>query len=74
MKPEPSGPAGHVVRRLETEADALDRAVYDAVASRPTPTLDGPITWISNAANFSRLRIVIAADAPNSAVEELPDR
>jgi undecaprenyl-diphosphatase len=50
-----------VGRRLVEEAHALDHAVYDAVATTPTPTLDGPITWFSNAANYSRLWVAIAA-------------
>jgi membrane-associated phospholipid phosphatase len=48
------------VGRLATEADALDHAVYDAVASTPTPTLDVPLTWLSKAANYSTLSVVIA--------------
>jgi membrane-associated phospholipid phosphatase len=50
-----------VRRRLFKEADALDRAIYHAVADTPTPTLDVPMTWVSNAANYSRLWVVIAA-------------
>ena len=58
--------AGHVLaadvrRDLVHEADALDRSIHDAVASTPTPTLDVPMTWISNAATYSRLWVVIAA-------------
>jgi hypothetical protein len=49
-----------VVRRLAAEADALDHAVYDAVASTPTPTLDVPARWLSKAANYSVLSILIA--------------
>ena len=49
-----------VVRRLAAEADALDHAVYDAVASTPTPTLDVPARWLSQAANYSVLSILIA--------------
>lgn len=51
---------GDVCRRLFEEADALDEAIYNAVASTPSPTLDVPMTWISNAANDSRLWVVIA--------------
>jgi len=51
---------GEVCRRLFEEADALDEAIYNAVASTPTPTLDVPMTWISNAANDSRLWVVVA--------------
>jgi membrane-associated phospholipid phosphatase len=56
----PRAPA-QVRRRLVEEADGLDRAIYDAVAGTPTPTLDVPMTWVSNAANYSRLWVVIAA-------------
>lgn len=52
---------GEVRRRLAGEADALDRAVYDAVANTPTPTLDVPVTWLSNAAGHSVLSVAIAA-------------
>lgn len=51
---------GDVHRRLFEEADALDQAIYHAVAITPTPTLDVPMTWISNAANYSRLWVAIA--------------
>ena len=51
---------GEMRRRLFEEADALDEAIYHAVASTPTPTLDVPMTWISNAANDSRLWVVVA--------------
>ncbi len=47
--------------RLVDEVHALDQAVYSAVAKTPTPRLDVPITWISNAANYGRLWIIIAA-------------
>jgi undecaprenyl-diphosphatase len=58
---ESSSGRGDVRRRLVREADALDRSIHDAVASTPTPALDGPMTWISNAATYSRLWVVIAA-------------
>jgi undecaprenyl-diphosphatase len=56
---EPSHPAD-VGHRLRAEAGALDRAVYDAVATTPTPTLDGPMAWLSNAANYSGIWLVTA--------------
>lgn len=43
------------------ELDAVDRAIYSAVASTPTPSLDEPLRRLSNAANNSRLWLVIAA-------------
>lgn len=56
---ESSRPAD-VGRRLLAEAGALDRAVYDAVATTPTPTLDVPMVWLSNAANYSGIWLVTA--------------
>jgi undecaprenyl-diphosphatase len=43
------------------EFDGIDRAVYRAVASTPTPTLDQRLTQLSNAADNSRLWLGIAA-------------
>ncbi|RPJ52875.1 MAG: phosphatase PAP2 family protein [Acidobacteria bacterium] len=43
------------------ELGAVDRAVYAAVADTPTPELDGPVRRLSNAANYSRLWLGIAA-------------
>jgi undecaprenyl-diphosphatase len=43
------------------ELAAVDRAVYDAVARTPTPELDGPVRRLSDAANYSRLWLGIAA-------------
>jgi membrane-associated phospholipid phosphatase len=43
------------------ELSALDQAVYSAVASTPTPALDGPLRRLSHAANYSRLWLTIAA-------------
>ncbi len=48
-------------RRVMTDAHALDESVYDAVAHTSTPALDGPVTWISNAANYGQLWAAIAA-------------
>ena len=57
----PSRTRADVRRDLVQEADALDRSIHNAVASTPTPALDVPMTWISNAATYSRLWVVIAA-------------
>lgn len=38
-----------------SELGAIDRAVYQAVADTASPTLDGPVRTLSNAANYSRL-------------------
>jgi undecaprenyl-diphosphatase len=43
------------------ELAAVDRAVYQAVAETPTPVLDEPFRRLSNAANYSRLWLGIAA-------------
>jgi membrane-associated phospholipid phosphatase len=43
------------------ELGAVDRAVYQAVARTPTPVLDRPFRELSNAANYSRLWLGIAA-------------
>ena len=43
------------------ELGAVDRAVYQAVADTPTPTLDVHVRRLSNAANYSRLWLGIAA-------------
>jgi membrane-associated phospholipid phosphatase len=43
------------------ELGAVDRAVYYAVASTPTPSLDEPLRRLSHAANNSRLWLAIAA-------------
>ena len=42
------------------ELGAVDRAVYSAVATTPTPSLDEPLRRLSNAANNSRLWLAIA--------------
>jgi undecaprenyl-diphosphatase len=47
--------------RARVELGALDRAVYGAVASTPSPTIDAAVARISNAANYSRLWMVTAA-------------
>jgi len=44
-----------------TELGAVDRAVYEAIARTPTPSLDEPLRRLSNAANGSRLWLAIAA-------------
>ncbi len=43
------------------ELAAVDRAVYRVVADTPTPVLDEPLRRLSNAANYSRLWLGIAA-------------
>jgi undecaprenyl-diphosphatase len=46
---------------IVVEAGRLDEAVHQAVADTPTPTLDGLLQQISNAANYSRLWMGVAA-------------
>lgn len=48
--------AGRAVRELSR----IDQAVYAAVVSTPTPSLDGPLARLSNAANRSVLWMAIA--------------
>ena len=48
-------------RKALRELGAVDRAVYQAVADTPTPELDAHVRRLSNAANFSRLWLGIAA-------------
>ena len=43
------------------ELGVVDRAAYEAVAHTRTPELDGPVRRLSNAANYSRLWLGIAA-------------
>jgi membrane-associated phospholipid phosphatase len=43
------------------ELGAVDLAVYQAVADTPTPELDAPVRRLSNAANYSRLWLGVAA-------------
>jgi undecaprenyl-diphosphatase len=43
------------------ELGAVDRAAYEAVARTPTSKLDGPARRLSDAANYSRLWLAIAA-------------
>jgi len=43
------------------ELDAVDRAIYSAVAATPTPSLDEPLRRLSDAANNSVLWLVVAA-------------
>jgi membrane-associated phospholipid phosphatase len=54
------GPASRWVEGLR-ELGAVDRAVYEAVARTPTAALDGPVRRLSDAANYSRVWLAIAA-------------
>jgi len=55
---------GPVRRRVAAglrQLGAVDRAVYAAVATTPTPSLDEPLRRLSDAANYSRIWLAIAA-------------
>lgn len=54
------GPASNWAEALR-ELKTVDRAVYEAVARTPTAELDGPMRRLSDAANYSRLWLAIAA-------------
>jgi undecaprenyl-diphosphatase len=47
--------------RMLRDLGRIDTALYQAIASTPAPTLDGPLRRLSNAANRSALWIAIAA-------------
>ncbi len=49
------------LREVLKELDRLDRAVYAAVATSPTPSLDDGLRRLSHAADRSRISIGIAA-------------
>jgi membrane-associated phospholipid phosphatase len=53
--------AGSAWARALRELGAVDRAVYHAVADTPTPELDDHVRRLSNAANYSRLWLGLAA-------------
>jgi undecaprenyl-diphosphatase len=60
----PSGGAGGRAGRLaavRTQVQALDQAVFNAVADTATPDLDRYLVRLSSAANYSRLWLLIAA-------------
>lgn len=58
-------PARRISRRARDgwlgEIEALDRAVYRAVARASTPSLDRTMRTVSHAANYSRLSVASAA-------------
>jgi len=56
-----AGPVSRQCAQGLRELGAIDRAIYSAVASTPTPTLDEPLRRLSDAANNSRLWLAIAA-------------
>jgi undecaprenyl-diphosphatase len=56
-----AGPVRRQVAAGLRELGAVDQAIYSAVASTPTPSLDEPLRRLSNTANNSRLWLAIAA-------------
>lgn len=62
-EPEPIAEpvTGGIEEGLLPELGRLDRAVYAAIADSPTPILDEPMRRLSNAANFSKLWLAVAA-------------
>jgi membrane-associated phospholipid phosphatase len=55
------GPVRRRAAAVLRELDAVDRAIYSAIAATPTPSLDEPLRRLSDAANNSVLWLVIAA-------------
>jgi undecaprenyl-diphosphatase len=55
------GPVRERAAAALRELDAVDRAVFAAVATTPTPSLDAPVRRLSDAANNSVLWFAIAA-------------
>ena len=53
-------PRGDAAERVLREASEIDLAVYRAIASTPSPSLDEPMRRLSNAANRSMLWLAIA--------------
>jgi membrane-associated phospholipid phosphatase len=55
------GPAREQLAEILRQLGAVDRAVYNAIADVPTPSLDEALRLLSNSANNSRLWLAIAA-------------
>jgi membrane-associated phospholipid phosphatase len=53
-------PRSDAAERVLREASRIDRAVYRAIASTPSPSLDEPMRRLSNAANRSAIWLAIA--------------
>lgn len=54
------GPGRERLANALRQAGEADRAVYDAIATTPMPTLDEPLRRLSEAANYSRLWLGLA--------------
>ncbi|MET0799735.1 MAG: phosphatase PAP2 family protein [Actinomycetota bacterium] len=61
LESRPSAPADRVVVHVLRELADVDTAVYRAIAATPTPTLDGPLRALTNAADRSKLWLGAAA-------------
>ncbi len=64
MTGDPANPAEHprdAPRRWLKDAGSIDAALYTAVASTPTPSLDRAMRELSRAANHSKLSMAAAA-------------
>jgi hypothetical protein len=55
------GPVRQRAAAVLRELGAVDRAIYSAVATTPTPSLDEPLRRLSDAANNSVLWLAVAA-------------
>jgi undecaprenyl-diphosphatase len=51
---------GTLLHRVSHELSRVDQAVYQAVASTPTPTLDIPLRRLSDSANHSMVWVALA--------------
>jgi undecaprenyl-diphosphatase len=56
-----SGRPAPLASRVVRDLDAVDRAVYAAIARTPTPTLDPAMRRLSDVANYSKLWVGVAA-------------
>jgi undecaprenyl-diphosphatase len=56
-----AGPGRRLLVAGTHRVGSADQALYAAVAASPSPWLDAPARWLSEAANFSRIWLAIAA-------------
>jgi undecaprenyl-diphosphatase len=61
LESRPAARVGSPFVRALRDLAAVDRAVYQAVASTPTPALDGPLRVLTSAADHSKLWLGMAA-------------
>jgi membrane-associated phospholipid phosphatase len=60
-RPDGTTPDAKAWQRISQQLGALDRAVYEAVAAAPTPTLDPVLARLSDAADHSKLWLAVAS-------------